>query len=320
VYVLPFPYPPWNALSTIWLARLPVDMAARCWFGLNLLMLMGAIAVLTREQAPLKRVLLFMGAILWLPALGGLIVGQFGFPVLLGAALMVWALREQKHILFVLAAVLLSFKPHLGFVVVLLAVSRLFVQRDPFARRALWGVIAAAVILFGLGFLASPSWPSEYVSSLLGFKQVHGVPECTQCVSIPVVASRALGGGLSQAAWIALILASLACSWLVWRRKQVWATASSLVAIGVSATLLVSPYLLNYDYLLLLVPLIVLALEAHAAREWIALGIAYVIPPAALAIWGTAGNPALIISTLIVAALLLWHTVPAADGSSRELA
>ncbi|HET6845222.1 MAG TPA: hypothetical protein VFH29_00215, partial [Anaerolineales bacterium] len=25
VYVLPFPYPPWNALSTIWLARLPVD-------------------------------------------------------------------------------------------------------------------------------------------------------------------------------------------------------------------------------------------------------------------------------------------------------
>ena len=119
--------------------------------------------------------------------------------------------------------------------------------------------------------------------------------------------SRLIGGGLGPAAWIALGLAVLFSAWLVVRWKTVSATASGIVSVAVLATLLISPYLLNYDYLLLLVPLTSLAGQDRSRREWMALGVAYALPPVALALWGTAGNPGLIISTCIVFFLILRH-------------
>ena len=98
VYVLPFPYPPWYALSTIWLAWLPVDAAARVWFGLNLLMLVASVGLLTRGMPPMRRALVFLGAMFWLPTLGSLFVGQYGFPVLLGAALMAHGLKRESPV------------------------------------------------------------------------------------------------------------------------------------------------------------------------------------------------------------------------------
>lgn len=307
VYVLPFPYPPWYALSTIWLALLPVVTAARVWFGLNLLMLVGSIGILTKDQPPARRALLFLGGIFWIPALGSLLVGQYGFPVLLGAALMVHALRCEKPVLVVLAAVLLTFKPHLGLGILLLVAARLLSRRDPFSRKATLGLIVAAATLIGLGFLASPRWPIEYAGALIGFQAVRGVPECTQCVSLPVLFARLLGGGLLAAKWMGLALAVLSGGLLAWRWKTVAATASGIVSIGVLGTLLVSPYLLNYDYMLLLVPVITLAGGPLAAKEWMALGVAYALPTAALALMGPAGNLALIVSTIIVLVLMLRH-------------
>src|SRR5512146_1939721 len=38
VHLLPFPYPPWYALFTVWLAWLPISTGARVWFGINLLL------------------------------------------------------------------------------------------------------------------------------------------------------------------------------------------------------------------------------------------------------------------------------------------
>lgn len=314
VYVLPFPYPPWYALSTIWLARLPVDAAARVWFGLNLLMLVTSVCLMTRGEPLRRRALVLTGAILWVPSLGGLLVGQYGFPVLLGAALMVQALEGQKPPQFVLAAVLLSFKPHLGAAIVLLALVHLFVRRDRFSRSALLGLVAAGTMLFSVAFLASPLWPSAYIRSLMSFRGVHGVPQCTQCVSLPVGLSRIIGGGLGPAAWMALGLALPSSAWLIARWTKVSTTASGIVSIAALATLLISPYLLNYDYLLLLVPLISLAGRDLSMYEWIALGAAYVLPPIALALWGTAGNPMLIVSTCVVVFLILRHLRPAGQA------
>ena len=290
VYVLPFPYPPWYALSTIWLAWLPVNIAVRVWFSLNLLMLAVSSMLLTMGQPFMRRVLLSLGAVFWLPALGSLFVGQYIFPVLLGAALMVYALNDEKPVLVALAAALMTFKPHLGLAIVLAVIVLLLSRRGQFSRQAALGTLIAAAVLFGLGFLASPNWPVAYAGSLLGFQGLHGVPECTQCVSLPMTIARLAGGGLAMAAWIGLALAVPICGWLAWRWNALAAEPSRLVSIGALATLLVSPYLLNYDYLLLLVPLIVLAGEAHSRPDWGALGLAFVLPAAALAIWGTGGK------------------------------
>jgi hypothetical protein len=73
--------------------------------------------------------------------------------------------------------------------------------------------------------------------------------------------------------------------------------------------MLVSPYLQNYDYLLLLVPLIELARRRRRTMEWIAMAIAYGLPYVSLALWGTRGNASLIVSACIlfgIAAIESW--------------
>ena len=299
VFVLPFPYPPWYALSTLWLQMLPIDVAARSWFAVNLVMLFASTGMLTAGQPIVKRALLFLGALFWLPALGGLFVGQYGFPVLLGAALMIRALQRQEPALVGLAAALLTFKPHLGGLVLILAIVTLVQRRDRFGRNALLGILAAAALLLAIGFLASPNWPVDYFRSLTGFKDVS---QCHQCVSLSMAAAGLAGGGLDVAVWIAVVAAAVICVWLVGRWQHVSSTPDRLVATAILITLLISPYLQNYDYLLLLIPFIsmILVMQTGAAR--IALASAYVLPFVGLALWGTAGNESLIVSALILSA------------------
>jgi hypothetical protein len=306
VYVLPFPYPPWYALSTLWLAMMPIDMASRAWFAANLAMLFLSAGLLTSGLAPAKRILFFLGAVFWMPILGGLFVGQYGFPVLLGAALMIFALRAEKPVLAAIAAALLTFKPHLGGLVLVFTAVALARRRDAFGRNALLDALAAGVILFAVGFVASPNWPLEYFRSLTGFKDVS---QCGQCVSIPMAFVGFAKARFDQAMWISLPVAILLLIWGVRRWRALRSTPGGLVAAGILITMLVSPYLQNYDYLLLLVPLIELARRTRRTVEWIAMALAYGLPYVSLALWGTRGNASLIVSACIlfgIAAMESW--------------
>ena len=112
-------------------------------------------------------------------------------------------------------------------------------------------MLAAGAFLFAIGFLASPAWPLDYFHSLTGFKDVS---QCHQCVSPSMALAGLAGGGLDQAVWISAILAILAVVWWVRNWRKITADADRLVTAGILSTFLVSPYLQNYDYLLLLVP------------------------------------------------------------------
>lgn len=310
VYVLPFPYPPWYALSTLWLAMMPINTAARAWFAANLAMLFLSAGLLTSGQAPAKRILFILGSLFWIPTLGGLFVGQYGFPVLLGAALMIFALRGEKPVLAAIAAALLTFKPHLGGLVLVLTAVALARRRDVIGRKALLMSLAAGMVLFAAGFIASPNWPVEYFHSLTGFKDVS---QCGQCVSIPMAIVGFAKARFDQAIWISLPVAILLSSWVVRRWRTVSATPGSLVSTGILMTMLVSPYLQNYDYLLLLVPLIELARRRRRTVEWIAMALAYALPYVSLALWGTHGNASLIVSACIlfgIAAMESWSDDP----------
>ncbi|HSR21825.1 MAG TPA: glycosyltransferase family 87 protein, partial [Anaerolineales bacterium] len=259
VFVLPFPYPPWYALSTLWLAQLPIALAARVWFALNLLMLFVCLWLLTSWQSARKGTLLFfVGGLFWLPVLGTLFVGQYALPVLVGAALMIRALSRENPLLVGLAGALLTFKPHLGIVVLILVSVWLARRGDAFGRHALLAMLGASLMLFCAGFLASPDWPANYHRSLLEFREVEGVAACTQCISLAVDAARAVGR-VDQAMIISAVGGALLVGWLLVRRRQLPAAPSSLVAGALLVTLMLSPYLLNYDYLRRLVPFILLA-------------------------------------------------------------
>jgi len=315
VFILPFPYPPWYALSTFWLARLPINLAARAWFGLNLLLLFLSLWLLTAGQKAAKRAALFAGGLLWLPVLGSLFVGQYGFPVLLGAALVVYGLRREHTILVALAAALLMYKPHLGGMVVVLAANQLARRRDIFGRNGLLAMLSAGAIMFGTGYLASPHWPSDYVGSLIAFKDVGGVSQCTQCVSLSMAIARVAGDGLQGAVWVSVIAAVLCCGWLILRWRGVTLAPSGLVVTGTLVTLLASPYLLNYDYMLLVIPFVELARGMRSRMEWVWMTLAYALPFIGLALMGVSGNNLLILSVCILSAIAARSLTVAARDS-----
>lgn len=307
VFVLPFPYPPWYALATLWLALLPIDAAARLWFGLNIIMVSIAMWLLTEGMRIIRRSLMIVLGIMFVPVLGTLFVGQYSFPVLLGAATMLHALRRRASLLTALGAVLLTFKPHLGGVILAISLAALLRRKDALARSAWTAVLAAGGILFAIGFFASPLWPLDYYQSLTGFRDVS---QCRQCTSLPMALAGAAGGGFSQAGWVALVIGTALVIWLILKWTQLSQNPGAMLSVGVLLTLLVSPYLQNYDYVLLLGPLVQLAGSAQGS-DWIWLGAAYGLPILGLGLFGTAGNIALVGSALI---LFLLAATKSANG------
>ena len=337
VFVLPFPYPPWYALSTIFLALLPIEVAARLWFGLNLSMLMISVWLLrngnnsvsqnsasqnsesndssrwmqSREtlhsvRVLAKTLLYYLLAILFVPVLGSLFVGQFIFPVLLGASLLTFSLRRENVPLTALAAALLTFKPHLGGPLAGAALIYLFLRRDDFSRRARTAILVTALLLFAAGFLADPNWPVNYLHSLLGFRDMPGVASCGLCASLPVALVGLVTGQTSIVPALplgaALFIVLFGALFLF--RREVFRTPESLVAASVLVTLLADPYLLNYDFALLLAPLFLLRRAARRV-DWIWLILAYLLPLLLLGLLGRAGSLYLPLAALLLFGLLL---------------
>lgn len=81
VYVLPFPYPSWYALIALPLALLPIEIGARVWFELSLILLFLSVWLLTDEWTRKKRLSSFIFAFIFVPVLGTLLVGKYGLPV-----------------------------------------------------------------------------------------------------------------------------------------------------------------------------------------------------------------------------------------------
>ncbi len=300
VYVLPFPYPPWYALSMLWVALLPIELAARIWFGLNLIMLLLSTWLVTDGWPAVRRLGSFFFAILFAPVLGSLFVGQYTYPILLGAALLTYALRHERVILTALAAALLTFKPHLGALILLIMMTYLWLRNDPFGRKALIAVAITGLLLFAVGFLASPLWPLEYFHSLTGFKDVS---QCHQCNSASMALAGLVGGGLHRAVWFAAVFLILLAGWLTWKWRRLARRTSWLVSAAVLITLVISPYLQNYDYILLLIPFFVLAGKARGL-EWLVLALAYVVPVIGFGFFGAAGDVSLVFSALLLSVLL----------------
>jgi hypothetical protein len=297
----PYPYPPWYALATLYLGGLPIQVAARAWFFLNLTMIGGATWLLTPGWKAIPRILGAFAAIMFIPAFGLLIVGQYSAPVLLGAALFIWSVRKKSAAWTAIALLLMTFKPHIGGILFLAGFGWLVFDKSPFARRALWLTILGGVLLAGIGFLADPAWPLTYLQSLGRYRDIPGVQTCGLCASLSVALVR-VATGQSQtgmAAWVSLVLAAGMGSLFFWRYRSYLKDSAALMALSALLTLLLDPYLLNYDYVLLLIPLFWLV------RKERLVALVYFIPWAALAL-GRDGNLLLPVAAAILLLIILW--------------
>lgn len=298
-----FPYPPWYALSTFYLGLLPVKAAATLWFELNLVMLFLSIWFLTDRWPGRLRLIAFPLGLFFLPVLGALSVGQYDFPVLLGTALLIYSLRKENAALTILGAVLLTFKPHVGALILLSVLAWLIGSRSGFGRRVTRPLLIAGVALFATGFIADAAWMISYPRMLLNYQNEGNVSACSECASLPVWLSRwFFDGSLSTATMIAVVLFVILVILFYFVRSSLQSHGFLLTA-ALLVTLLVSPYLYNYDFLLLLVPFAVLSKQGNLLQIIIVL-ICYFIPSFALLLLGRAGNISLIIVSIALAFLV----------------
>jgi hypothetical protein len=311
-----FPYPPWYALSTFYLGLMPAKAAATLWFELNLAMLFLSVWLLTEGWSGQWRLLAFPLALFFFPVLGALSVGQYDFPVLLGTSLLIYSLRKENVPLTVLGFVLLTFKPHVGALILLSALGWLIAKKSDIGSRVLRPLLGAGVFLFGAGFLADPAWVVSYPKMLLGYQNEGNVSACSECASLPVWISRWLfDGSLTKAMWIAIVLLLLFL--LVFYFIRRFLRSSELLSAALLVTLLVSPYLYNYDFLLLLVPFAVL-IPASNFVEKIILLVCYLVPTFALLLYGRNGNISLIAVSIVVLFVLYRRARnPVIDFSGR---
>jgi Glycosyltransferase family 87 len=298
-----FPYPPWYALSTLYLGWMSAKAAATLWFELNLVMLFLSIWLLTDGWPGRRRLLAFPLALFFLPVLGALSVGQYDFPVLLGISLLMYSLRKENVPLTVLGMVLLTFKPHVGALILLAAFGWLIYHRSHFGKRVMRPLLVAAVILFLAGSIADPAWIVSYPRMLLNYQSEGNVSGCSECASLPVWLSRwFFDGSLTNAAWIAifLLIVFLIGSYFI---RFFLGSHELLLSAALLITLLVSPYLYNYDFLLLLVPIAVLIPKSSWAEKIILL-LCYLVPTFALLLYGRNGNISLILASIVMLVLL----------------
>lgn len=299
-----FPYPPWYALSTFYLGLLPANVAVTLWFELNLVMLFLSVWFLTDGWSGRLRLIAFPLALFFLPVLGALSIGQYDFPVLLGAALLIYALRKENVALATLGIVLLTFKPHVGALILLSVLVWLIVNRSNFGRRVIRSSIIAGVFLFLVGFIADPTWVISYPKMLLNYQSEGNVSACSECASLPVWASRwFFDGSLTRAIWIALVLLILFVVLFYFMRTFLFRSHELLLSAATLVTLFASPYLYNYDYLLLLVPFAILIHRGNLLQKIIVV-VCYLIPTVLLVLYGRAGNISLLLATVVTAVLL----------------
>jgi hypothetical protein len=298
-----FPYPPWYALSTFYLGLMSAPAAGTLWFELNLVILFLSIWFLTDGWIGRLRLLAFPLGLFFLPVLGALSVGQYDFPVLLGSSLLIYSLHRENVPLTSIGAILLTFKPHVGGLILLSALGWLIGSRSSFGRRALRSIGLAGISLCTIGFIADPAWIISYPRMLLSYQNEGNVSACSECASLPVWLSRwFFDGSLSIATRIAVVLLIVLVISFYFVLSSL-KTHEFLLTGALLITLLVSPYLYNYDFLLLLVPFAVLP-KPDKLLQIIVVLICYFIPSFALLLLGRAGNLSLIVVTFVLTTVL----------------
>ena len=128
---------------------------------------------------------------------------------------------------------------------------------------------------------------------------------CTNCTSLPVSLSRwFFDSTLLTAALLALALLIVLSGLFFMVRASLLKTPILFLNAALIITLLVSPYLFNYDFIILLVPFAVLLGGKGELTEKVVVFLCYLIPTIAIIIYDRAGNISLLIVTVILTALL----------------
>ena len=291
--VLGFHYPPMFLLLVMPLSMLPFITS---WILFETVTLAGYLAVL-RRIAPIP---LGLWLALTFPAvIINVMCGQNGFitTALIGGGLL---LLERRPILAGLLFGLMAYKPQFA----ILIPFTLLVARE---WRALFATAISAILFaaISLAVFGEPTWRAFLVSIPFTQKIVLERGAITFSTLQSIFGAVRMWGGSVEVAYLCqaavALYASLAVV-LVWRTGRPFALKAATLAVG---SLMISPYVLQYDLVLLALPIAWLAMEGFEKGflpyEKAVLTIAWLLPRIALPISQNAKIP---IAPIVIIALM----------------
>jgi hypothetical protein len=289
--LMPFAYPP-AFLLLIWpVGKLSFASALAAW----------VVCTSTIYFAVMRRIAPWPYTFAHPAAFSNALVGQNGFltTALFGGGFM---LLDRRPFLAGALCGLLVIKPQLA---VLIPVALLSSGR----WRAIGGAAASSVAILVLAWLAFGGDTYRQFLETAG----HQATLVTGRIPWPKIASvfgalRTMGVSLVPALVVhaAVAAAATAVTWLAWRRNL-----ATRVPIVAAASLLISPYLLNYDTLLMMIP--IGWLVVHQRRPAL---VVLVWAIAAVAIAAVIPNPMPIAAMLLVA--VMWQEGLRSEAAAED--
>jgi hypothetical protein len=254
---LPFRYPPFYALCFAPTSHLPYEASWLVWTALGL-----AAWIVSGRLLAVPWWTWLVWSIAFFPVFAAVSFGQNSLIslVVLAAASVLWL--GEKPLTAGLVAGLLAFKPHLA-----LGLGLLWMFDVRRSWPALLGLAATTAALVGLGWLAIPEVYRAFLSSLGQNVASQDRMSLAWQVGSQGFWQLLLPGGDDAARWLSLAtsVAGLAAFVLLWWRLRQRRTAA--LGMAVLLTPWLTPYIMIYDWSLLLVPAVLLRREATASPE-----------------------------------------------------
>ena len=263
------PFPLWTIAAFVPLSLLPLTVAAALWMTVSELSLILAVFLLVRTTGcPRNRLVTFtalLSALLFRPFLSALTSGQLTPLLLLLLAGAVAVYVQGRSVLAGLLFAFLLFKPNLFILFFPALVLLLLARRD-------WpGLIGLGVGAGGLAVpcsLLHPGWLPRWLG-VSGKTSVTFLTPTLWGLAFDLVGpDRWILAGTLAVCWV-----SGSVLFLVVRRREEWLFG---MALAMCSSLLVTPYLWNYDQLLLLLPAL-LALCRGARHHLLEIAACFVV-------------------------------------------
>lgn len=305
-------YPPTFLLTVAPLSLLPYLAAYLFWITVTFI----PYALVIRKMAPQPQTVLlliaFPGAFL------NLMHGQNGFiaAALLGGGLM---LLERRPVQAGILLGLLSFKPHFGVLLpIVLVCGRHW--------RALGAAAVTALTFAGVSvlFLGFEPWIAFWNNipvaravleqGLINWSKLPSLYAALRLAGVGIAGAYVMQGLLA-------FLVAVSVAWVWWRKPPLALRAATLV----TGILLATPYLFDYDYALLAIPIALLAMDGYV-RGWLSyeravLATAWVMPLVAVGLAEVTSvqiAPACMIALFLVAARRALVSAPSDTATLRR--
>lgn len=242
-------YTPWVAFAMVPLALFPLETAALVWSISGVVLAVAGLLALMRARPIPAYAMVVIGVALLAsqPALTSFMVGQWTFLLVGALAFAVTAALDARPFAAVALVASLA-KPQLWLLALPAIIARAPRAAVPFAAIAALAILGAS--------LAMPHWWSAWAAHVRPVR----VADPPQAATLGALFAQLIGPAGMPLAYVA-VAAIVAIT--LWRSG---ARSDAALAILLATSLLAAPYAWSYDWLLLLVPL-VLAVSALAPEH-----------------------------------------------------